>query len=236
MNHRRINLFGLVVFWWVLGHAPPATALPPEIQAEVSWISEQELTQRGIAAIRELPQGDRLAAEGMLRGAAGSTAQDPETCDVVGKSGAADLPADPASKLRKDKYAFLGRVLEREEGLSHGIPVAFYTVEVDRLLRWPASESKPDTVYILHNTAAVKVEGVVLCSEAARGPVTPQIGKEIIVITDSVVRLNPTFIHPLNEDLFFETSDGNASVPGSGGMLDLKPWELLRDELLAEVP
>lgn len=214
------------------GRALSATAIPPQVQSEIAWLSAEELALRGEAAIAELPQGDRLAAEGMLRSAAVLPAEDPEACDVVGKPSGLNEPVDAASKLQRDRYAFLGRITEAEQGLAHGTPATIFTIEVERLLKWPDQEPRSWAVYLLHHQGQVVVSGKRLCSEGRRFPAAPKIGKEILILTDSVVPTDPLLILAPNSDLFFETSEGKASVPGSSHLEDLLPWDRFRDHLL----
>ncbi len=215
------SLLGLTL----LGGAAHAGALPEEITARLAWLSQDELSQQGEAAIEALPQGDRLAAEAMLRGAAVEPAEDPAACDVVGKSPGTSEPVDPQTALRKAKYALLGHVVSSEEGLAHGTPATLYEVSVDQVLGWPPDLAEPTTVYVLRYEGSVIVAGAVLCSQGERFPAAPGVGKGLLVLAENLILSEPPLIHGLDRNLFFETSSGYTSEPGDQQTLEQTPWD-----------
>lgn len=222
------SLLGLVIF----GGASHAGVLPEEITSRLAWLSQEELSQRGETAIADLPQGDRLAAESMLRGAAMEPAEDPTACDVVAKSPSTAQPVDLQKALRKAKYALLGHVVSSEQGLAHGSPATLYEVSVDQILTWPSGASTPKTVYLLRYEGSVTVAGSVLCSQGERFPEVPRVGRGVLVLAENLILSEPTLIHALERDFFFETGGGYTSEPGDQHTLDRTPWEQFIAELV----
>lgn len=119
--------------------------------------------------------------------------------------------------------------------MAHGSPATLYTVAVDRLLRWPSDQPEPSTIHVLRYDAAVRVDWHVLCSEPPRSRARPGPGRDVLMLTDEVVRVQPILFNALVETLFFETPDGAASVPGEKG-LDPVAWDRFRAELLGTPP
>ena len=174
------------------------------------------LAEKGRAALAELPTGDRLAAEGMLRAADASPKQNPNACDVTGKSGTLERSVDAREQLQKVSYALLGEVVGKNQGLSHGSPANLYTVKVNRSLRWPSDQIEPPTVHILRYDAAVTVDGHVLCS---------------LMLNGEVAGTQPLLVNARPETLFYERGAGYASVPGDENEFDPVPW----DQFVAQV-
>lgn len=169
--------------------------------------------------------------------AAPSVATEEGHCYVhTSTSSRIDIPDLTFPNLRKRaELAVLGRVIGMSEGFFHGNPASMYELQVDRVVKAPKQESRPDTVYFVFGRAEIPVAGEMICVRNSHYPRRPTMGSRVLIFAATIPSWNPVIINAHQDEIFFEYDGDKVSMPHAEGDLVPRPTWLLINKLLSEL-
>lgn len=131
------------------------------------------------------------------------------------------------------RLAFVGTVLDRQEGFYHGHPNSLLEIRVDKVLKAPEGQEEITSVLATFPHVEMRVGNEMICMRSDRYPERPLTGKGIMVFTVNIPDTDPLIVAPNTETVLFETESGATSLPARlGDVLDPPAWSSIVEEAI----
>lgn len=131
--------------------------------------------------------------------------------------------------LEHSELAFLGTVVDVQEGFLYGFEALLFAVSVGEVLQSqrPGGEVEPgSTIYVSYPYASIRIGDQMLCRRGPRYPERPAVGRRILVFAGEVLDREPWVVKPADDELFFESGEGTVVFPAHvGEFLDPPQWD-----------
>ena len=182
------------------------------------WVSPEEAAP-GAGAIRWelLPQVQAEQLRSRLETLSPASAEDlrsgrcPEWIEISHTFAGDILPSSVEEALAKFQVVAAGSIVESRPGLLRGTPGTLHEVQVDRYFK--SGKARPETLLVFHETTKLPIAGRLYCQYPARGPAQPCKGCRILLTLESAELDKKVILHPLDNELYFETEEGELSKP-----------------------
>ncbi len=213
----------------VLAFAPCASAeVPRQIASsdpgrqQPVWVSADEAFVEGQVKTAVFSEFENQLLGGLLRSGERSyqrmsTAfQDGDGCIWLGMSpGPRPLANHPLEDLHRNAAAAVfGRVVDGREGFYYGRPGALYEIEVISTIKSSPGSTAPERIFMVYPNARIDLGRFAICQDGPRYPTKPIVGRNILVYSwEPLPEAGTPIVKPLDEEVFYELSDGSVSLP-----------------------
>ncbi len=121
----------------------------------------------------------------------------------------------------------LGKISGEAAGFLGGHPATLFEIEVEEWVKSPEAFSGLEKIYFKYEAVKILVGHRIVCHHSRRSPVDPEVGSRVLLMTSAVIHEDPLVLLPSDAQLFFETSDGSASLPGMKETFNPPSWKFV---------